>query len=276
MLANVGLGGNVAALRMIKQPRKMLYYCGETIFLYKTLTDSRGLPQRNIYDIFGSEGVQEIRLAGLGRAGGSTVSASAWLRGEQESADGLPYWRQGASYITDLVNLCLLCQIKKPEKVFEIGTLDGFSALHFAWNTPDDSRIYTLDLPRDSSLLPVLNTTIVDDSIVAEYLRQEGYCFANDEVAHKIVCLQGDSALFDFSPHFGSVDLFYVDGSHSYEYVRSDTINALRCCRPGGVIAWHDFGRMGVNGVSRWLLALSKTRTIYATPGGSLAFMEVE
>jgi hypothetical protein len=42
------------------------------------------------------------------------------------------------------------------------------------------------------------------------------------------------------------------------------------------VVAWHDFGRSLVPGVSKWILELSKTRTIYCVPGGSLAFMVVE
>jgi hypothetical protein len=67
-----------------------------------------------------------------------------------------------------------------------------------------------------------------------------------------------------------------VDGAHSYEYVTSDTRNALACVRAGGVIAWHDFGRSGVNGVTRALRELTETgRQIYAVPGGSLAFMPV-
>ena len=264
--ANLGLGGNLAALTMIKQPRRMVYYSSEAIFLYKTLTDRRGLMQRNLYEVFDCQAVQEISLAGMDRDRSTT----------RQPIDGLPYWRQGASYITDLVNLCLLCQIKKPQTVFEIGTLDGFSALHFALNTPPETVVYTLDLPRDGSISPSLHTTIVDDSMMHSYLSGRGYCFANEEVAKKIVCLQGDSASFDFSPYLGSVDLFFIDGAHSYEYVRSDTLNAVRCSRRGGVVVWHDFGRMGVNGVSRWISELSRSRRILSTPGGSLAFMEVE
>jgi hypothetical protein len=72
------------------------------------------------------------------------------------------------------------------------------------------------------------------------------------------------------------VDFFFIDGAHSYKYVRSDTLNALKCCHPGSVVAWHDFGRMGVNGVTKWLLELSREgHDIYAIHGGSLAFMVI-
>jgi hypothetical protein len=92
------------------------------------------------------------------------------------------------------------------------------------------------------------------------------------DIASKIQPLFGDSASFDYSPFIDRIDLFFIDGAHSYEYVRSDTLNALKCCRPGGVIAWHDFGRAGVNGVSRWLVEFSKQYPVFAVPGGSLAF----
>jgi len=38
--------------------------------------------------------------------------------------------------------------------------------------------------------------------------------------------------------------------------------------RGRSVIVWHDFGRRNVNGVSRWILELSKKYEIYAIPGG--------
>ncbi|MDP2389051.1 MAG: hypothetical protein Q8N52_01890, partial [Acidobacteriota bacterium] len=33
----------------------------------------------------------------------------------------------------------------------------------------------------------------------------------------------------------------FVDGAHSFEYVKSDTMNAARCCQDDGVIIWDDF-----------------------------------
>lgn len=76
-----------------------------------------------------------------------------------------------------------------------------------------------------------------------------------------------------YSPWHGQVDFFFVDGAHSYEYVKSDTENALRCVREGGIIAWHDFGRRGVNGVSRLIGELAaEGQKIYVVPGGSLAY----
>jgi hypothetical protein len=34
----------------------------------------------------------------------------------------------------------------------------------------------------------------------------------------------------------------FVDGSHAFEYTLSDTKEAIKMVRKGGVIIWHDYG----------------------------------
>lgn len=65
--------------------------------------------------------------------------------------------------------------------------------------------------------------------------------FANSEHGHRITQLYGDSAIFDFSPYAGSIDLIFVDGAHSFEYVMKDTASACRMLTDRGVILWHDY-----------------------------------
>lgn len=158
--------------------------------------------------------------------------------------------------------------------VFEIGTLSGYTAPHFALNTDDQSKIYTLDLR--PHVRPALTTTLVDDRHIQHHSGSRRYAFEGSPVAGKIQCLFGDNATFDYTSFHDVVDLFFIDSAHSYESVNADTLNALRCCRSGGVIAWYDFGCVAVNGVSRWLAELSTTRRIYAVPRGSLAYTVVE
>jgi hypothetical protein len=91
--------------------------------------------------------------------------------------------------------------------------------------------------------------------------------------AGKIHQLWGDSATFDFSPFQNNIDLFFIDGAHTYEYVKNNTLKALKCCHEGSVIAWHDYGRMGVNGVTRWLHEFGPSHfPVYRVPHGSLEF----
>ena len=252
---NVLLGGNLRALPLLLHPRRLVHYAGETLFLYQTTQNTRLLPQRNVTEVLPGNGVEAVVLGHLDR--------ETWLE-------------PVASYTADIVALCLICQRLRPRTVFEIGTLSGYTAYHFALNAPPDARIHSLDLPRDTSTELRLRTTAMDTLHIRSSLTTSKYCFSGQSEQSKIELLFGDSATFDYSPYHNAVDLFFIDGAHSYEYVRSDTAHALRCVRAGGVIAWHDYGRVGVNGVSRHLHELrARGLPVYAVPGGSLAFMQM-
>lgn len=253
IIKNLILGCNLISLSLLTKPRIMIGYISENLFLYKTYSSNRGILQKSVYKVLPANNVENINLGNLNFGG--------------------TYFSSGSSYAIDIVSLCLICQIIKPKLVFEIGTMKGYTAFHFALNTPNNSQIYTLDMPKNLNSNSILKTTILDDAHIKSYIESNKYDFENSDVASKITCLFGDSATFNFSPFHGKVDFFFIDGAHSYEYVRSDTLNALRCCHPGSVIAWHDFGRIGVNGVSKWILEFSKNHEVYAVPGGSLVFM---
>jgi predicted O-methyltransferase YrrM len=254
VVRNLALGGNLAALSLVRNPRAMLAYASESLFLFRSLTGRPGVVRSNVFEVFPRRGPVDVTLGNL---------------------DGETWLKPVASYTADLVSLCLLCRLLDPGVVFEIGTLHGYTALHFALNTREDTVIYTLDLPQDEGVLPALHTTIMDDRHIDMGTRARRRVYEGVPQGDKVVPLYGDSARFDFSPHHGQVDLFFVDGAHSYDYVASDTRNAFRCVRPGGVIAWHDFGRYGVNGVTRLVREVAATREVHAIPGGSLAFTVV-
>ncbi len=58
----------------------------------------------------------------------------------------------------------------------------------------------------------------------------------------KIHQLLGDSAAFDFAPFKDSCSLVFVDGSHHYDYVMSDSKAAMDMANAGGVVVWRDYG----------------------------------
>jgi predicted O-methyltransferase YrrM len=249
---NVAVGSNLASLRLFRQPRKLIGYHAEALFMLDAFARTRGLPERHVLDLLPQPAPVTIRL--------SNRTDSLWFRAV-------------TSYLADLVGLCLLCQALRPRIVFEIGTLNGYSALHFALNTPPDATILTLDLPPGEVKL-ALEPTLLDRELTRYGAAATRYAFTGTEVESKIRPLKGDSATFDFSPWHRSVDLFFIDGAHSYEYVRSDSERALQCLRPGGTIAWHDFGRRGVNGVGRCVRELAaQGLDIGVVPGGSLAYV---
>lgn len=166
---NLFWGGNLVSLGLVRNPKKMLQYISETLFLYKTFDSKRGVPQKNIFDVLPADNVEDIRL-------GSLKSGGTW------------FWAFSA-YATDIVSLCLLCRIIKPRKVFEIGTLTGYTAFHFALNSPDSAQIYTLDLPMVERVTPQLKTTLVDGTHIESHLGRRQYAFNDTAVAEKITCL---------------------------------------------------------------------------------------
>jgi predicted O-methyltransferase YrrM len=156
--------------------------------------------------------------------------------------------------LDELAYLALITRSLAPRLVFEFGTFRGRTALNFALNSPEDTKVLTLDLPRGSDRSTAMADTWASD---AEIIRRSftGADYAGKDVAHKIHQLFGDSLTFDFSPYFDQADLVFVDGGHRYEVVSSDTANALRLVRPGGVVVWHDFANYGhYNDITRAIL----------------------
>lgn len=241
------LGANLASARLLLNPRRFVAYANDALFQYR-LEAGRRLPARTVFQAFPAE-AREVTLA--------DPEGYTWLRDESPP------------FAIDLISLCLLCRALQPSVVFEIGTFVGYTSLHMALNTPEASRIFTLDLPQ-ADRSTTLHTTATDQKLIAHKVDRP--LFEGSAAGAKVQRLFGDSASFDYSPWHGKVDLFFVDGAHSYEYVKSDTLHALRCCKPGSVIAWHDYGRVEQDGVTRWLHEFARDREVYAVPNGSLAF----
>lgn len=124
--------------------------------------------------------------------------------------------------------------------VFEIGTFNGRTALNLAANLPPSVRVFTLDLPPER----VSTTRLRLDEADVQFAQKDtiGDLLHRYELANRTTQLIGDSASFDYSPYAGAMDMVFVDGSHSYDYVINDTQQALKMLRPGGVVVWHDYG----------------------------------
>jgi predicted O-methyltransferase YrrM len=140
----------------------------------------------------------------------------------------------------ELFILVELIQTFQPTTCFEIGTFDGRTTLNMAANTSDDAVIYTLDLPREQVDSTVFPLNPADLGVVEKEI--SGARFRGTVWEHKIQQLYGDSAAFDYAPYQGNIDFVFVDGSHTYDYVLSDSRNAITLLRNGkGIILWHDY-----------------------------------
>jgi len=142
--------------------------------------------------------------------------------------------RERALLYAEAYVLSLITAYAEPKRIFEIGTATGQSTLLMARQAPE-AAIDTLDLGAETPALGVQS----DEPPWAD-VDSIGAAFHATEHAGRITQHFGDSATFDFGPFTGAVDLFFVDGAHTYDYVRSDSKNALRALAPGGVIIWDD------------------------------------
>lgn len=144
---------------------------------------------------------------------------------------------------SDAESWVLAVLAKGARRLFEFGTCTGKTAYLWAVNAPPDARVTTLTLPPDGAAAIALGRE--DEAYAAYAAVRESVCteflYTGTEAEAKITQLFGDSKAFDEAPYADACDLVFVDGSHAYSFVVSDTEKALRMVRPGGVVLWHDY-----------------------------------
>jgi predicted O-methyltransferase YrrM len=185
-----------------------------------------------------------------------------------------PAARDGNVSELELILLSRITRESEAGAIFEIGTFDGRTTLNLAANSPADTRIYTLDLPReqlDRTAAPTerYEAQFVDKTVSGSRYRGTGF-------ESKITQLYGDSGTFDFEAWYDSIDLVFVDASHAYEYVINDSLQALRLLKnQRGTIVWHDYGNW--DGVTAALNDLRERHPSFANvahiEGTSLALL---
>ena len=170
----------------------------------------------------------------------------------------------------ELLTLATLCAHQRPRRVFEFGTYTGESTLVMAQNTPDATRITTIDLDpggRDDYAQETGAKSFPQFTV--------GAAFHQQPAAAKIEQVYGDTRSFDYTSYRGQIDLVYVDADHTYDFVQADTANALAMLRPGGVIVWDDYTWTDAHpecaGVTRCVNELAVSRPIFQIAGTRFA-----
>jgi predicted O-methyltransferase YrrM len=166
----------------------------------------------------------------------------------------------------ELMLLCALASSHGATRLLEIGTYDGNTTLNLAANTPDNAMVTTMDLPEDwdgklQIDVPAMMVNVTDRNTV-------GRQYLNTPYADKIQQVYGDSARVDWSQLGGPFDFVFIDGCHHYDYVKSDTKNAIKHTRPGGLIVWHDYGM--IEDVSRVVDEVAESLNVVALSGTRL------
>ncbi len=152
-----------------------------------------------------------------------------------------PDWKDGNVSLFELMIMNQWVKSACPQRIFEMGTFDGRTALNFAANCGPEAVVYTLDLPREK----VNATGLPIDPGDAKHIEKDlsGIRYHGRPEEKKIVQLYGDTAAFDFQLYQNAMDLVFIDASHSYEYVLNDSKVALDLLKNRkGLILWHDCG----------------------------------
>jgi len=175
----------------------------------------------------------------------------------------------GGTRLEELVYLAAATRVLQPRKIFEIGTFKGRTTTVFALNAPA-AEIVTLDLPADFDPDPASYIRSDAELVLArnpvEFIERYGVA----PRCRQVLC---DSRSFDPEPHRNTVDLAFVDGAHTYEYVRNDTEKIARMMRPGGLVFWHDYGGRGrFRGITTYLHELAARFPVYRVAGTTLAW----
>lgn len=145
-------------------------------------------------------------------------------------------YQDGALCPDQAHDLICIAVAENPKEVLEIGTFCGHTTLLLAQNLPD-AIINTVDLPLNFDV-NAENTYPKDDThLISE--RVVGREFHNQFGSDRIIQYYGDTATWDFSLAKGST-FFFIDGSHTYDYVKNDTEKCFEICEGKGVFLWRD------------------------------------
>jgi predicted O-methyltransferase YrrM len=183
-----------------------------------------------------------------------------------------PYVVDGGTSDAEAWILAVLA--KRAECLFEFGTCTGKTAYLWARNSPPHAKIVTITLAPEGR--GDHHAEVTDDPRDVEYAVRESsystFVYTDTDVSHKVEQLFGDSKTLDITPWAGRCDVVFVDGSHAYSYVVSDSAKALALVRPGGLVLWHDYaGPRHSAGVYRALNELATRLPLVRISGTALA-----
>ncbi len=153
--------------------------------------------------------------------------------------DGSLSYVDGSLGLQDQVALMSLLRDREPDVVLEIGTYNGATTRLIALNLPR-AKIHTLDLPPDISSEELHQSKLPKDDFHLIGNRRVGEAIVSDPAITNVTQHFGDSATWDFSPVQG-FDFVFIDGSHTYQYIRSDTIRCAEAAAGRATFVWHDF-----------------------------------
>ena len=182
-----------------------------------------------------------------------------------------PYVVDGGTSDAEAWILAVLA--KDARLMFEFGTCTGKTAYLWARNSPPDAHVVTVTLAPDH--LDDYRQEAADDPLDVKFALRESshtdFLYSGSDVAGKVEQLFSDSKRLNVTAWAGRCDLVFVDGSHAYSYVVSDSERAMQLVAPGGLVLWHDYaGPRHAPGVYRALNELATRLPLTRLEGTTL------
>lgn len=146
-------------------------------------------------------------------------------------------YEDGMLPVKEAMALLAIVVTEQPKEILEIGTYMGHTTKLMAENLKN-STIHTIDLPEDynTDIDPI---EIPKDDFHLIRRRMVGREFKGHSCEKTIKQYFADTAEWDFR-EAGKPELFFIDGSHTYEYCKSDSEKCFELAGGKGVFLWHD------------------------------------
>lgn len=184
----------------------------------------------------------------------------------------------GATPFRDLIAILSLAKNQHPRAALEFGTYFGSTTANLALNLPS-AIIHTIDLPEDDTEAAALIEGQPVDDLHLISGRKLGKSFRGTAIEQRIVQHQGDTATYDYSVIHDPVTVFLVDGSHTYDYARSDTLHCFELAQEAQgecTFLWHDCNCHCL-GVTTWLVEMIRAGLpVVRVRDTSLAYMRLD
>lgn len=133
----------------------------------------------------------------------------------------------GGSLPTDIILLKALAKQIANCTYFEIGTWRGESVV----NVAEEATIcYTLNLSKEE---------IIKLGLPVKYAELHGF-FSKEK--KNIIHIEGNSMNYDFASLNKKFDLIFIDGNHTYDFVKNDTAKVFKhLIHDETIVVWHDY-----------------------------------
>lgn len=153
------------------------------------------------------------------------------------------YHISGNISLIELFYINLIIKFENPKTIIEFGTYNGRTTLNMAANSSADTKIFTVDLPaKDAPTKFELEHKQFDpNNDEMGYVGLKSKLFNNHPLEKKINQIWCDTAQLDIESLKDSMDLMFIDASHSYENCYNDSLTAFKLIKYNGIVIWHDY-----------------------------------